>query len=154
MLTGKKTGGGVLICTKRSLNAYARSEWTRSPSETLWVTIPSNSIRTKADLHIACTYIPGNFTTQVRDISGLISTVDCLLKDNIDNHCLILGDFNLPYITWGKDGPSILNRGCVEIQNCSRSLIDKMNINGFSQFNTLTNSHDIILSTLHLVIFL
>ncbi|CAG9119353.1 unnamed protein product [Plutella xylostella] len=62
-LTGKSTGGGVMLCVRREFGAFVRSEWSCSPTETLWVTIPARCLKATSDLHIAVAYC--------HDIDGL-----------------------------------------------------------------------------------
>lgn len=141
-LTQKSKGGGVMLCVRRELGAYARHQWRCSPTETLWVTVPARSLNSSSDLHIAVAYIPGDsLNSQVKDIESFMASISSAVRENEDSSFLLLGDFNLPCISWSADGPVLMRRGSIEVQNSASYLIDKLSILGFNQHNFLKNTH-------------
>lgn len=89
-----KTGGGVLIAVLNSLN-YDIIPTNIDDIEFLSVSV----IVGAAKLYITCSYIPPSSQFSVYESHlGAISQVSTLLRD--EDRLLILGDFNLPHVSW------------------------------------------------------
>lgn len=141
---GKTTGGGVLIAVRRELNATINDDKTCSPTEMLWVTIPSNSFNSKHDLHLLAVYIPGG-PCQLSDLERMALTVEKYTHNITKDHCIILGDFNLPWIKWGPDGPDMNNRCMTDLRILTQNLLNLFLSNGFTQHNLFSNQSGNIL---------
>lgn len=137
-----------MICVKQGLGAYLGGVC--DPAEALWVTIPSNNLNctSNSNLHIACTYIPGDTKTQPRDIEIILNLATEITTKYDNDYFLLLGDFNLPCITWSGEIPTFLKRGPVEVQKAAISLTNTLGILGLSQHSNIRNSSD---NTLDLV---
>lgn len=147
ILTGKSTGGGVMICVKKELSAYHRDEWSSEQTELVWVTIPAQSLRSGTDLHLVCTYIPGNKKSnlQVNDLNNFWQSVTTAVIPNISHSFMLFGDFNLPFINWDKNMPIFMKQGSIELQRSGFELINNLSAIGFTQYNTYKNtSHNLL----------
>lgn len=88
-LSGKSTGGGVLLATESSLNATRMTNFERQELEMVWLKITLDYI-----LYVCCVYIPNR-----NDTSSYIAFYENLLDNTAmmeeGAHMLILADFNL-----------------------------------------------------------
>lgn len=137
-------GGGVMILCASRLQARMRSEWSSSNLESIWITIPAQTLESSSDLHIAVVYIPPNSDLTLR-IKLYISLLTRIRNDYPNDHFIITGDFNLPCINWNFTNPVVLKKGSVEIQNTATNLITQSSFLGLSQLNCMSNKNNNIL---------
>lgn len=139
--TGKKSGGGVMLCVRRALGASQCDEWSCAPStESLCVTIPARALGASVNLHIAIAYVPpdsNEMQNRLNDVTfNLSRCVDCHSLDNF----LLVGDFNLPQLRWDSVDRIAHIEGSSVIQNVAISFIDDIGYLGLKQYNFNVNS--------------
>ncbi|CAF4867365.1 unnamed protein product [Pieris macdunnoughi] len=144
--SSKNIGGGLLIYVSRYLKAYERAEWNCNSVETLWITIPHNSlaVNDRRSLHIGLVYIPPD-SMQAERLETFISSFSHIMDTNISDNFIIVGDFNLPNINWTPLGPILLKKGTSKIQNVSEIFLNEINISGLKQHNVSSNSSNNVL---------
>lgn len=137
----KKSGGGVMICIKRSLRAQQRSDWVCGDIESVWLTVSANALRTgdKRNLHICLVYIPPD-NMQVIRLASLTNALVNILPHYTNDSFIIAGDFNLSNIGWSLAGPVFHKRGSVELRNAAADFIELCDMAGIHQQNFHTNS--------------
>lgn len=138
--SNKKTGGGVMICSRCALHARERPEWACAGIECVWLTVPARSLGTadKRDLHICVIYIPPDSNLPTR----LIAFTKMLIRiftSCPNDHFIIAGDLNLTIVSWSSTGPILYKRGSVALQDAVVSFIDACNLSGLNQHNFHTN---------------
>lgn len=146
--TGKSIGGGVMICARRELNAQCQhiSHELISPTEILWISVASTTLKTDFKLNIVGTYIRGDNVNQPHDISNFSIFLENVLFTNsgsnvdIDKY-IIVGDFNLPFIQWENGEYAFCQKGeSLELRELSRNLVDTLTLHGLTQYNDFKNS--------------
>lgn len=142
-LTGRASGGGVLIATKVGLNARRLPGFESPDLEIVWLRIP-----TAVPTYLCCIYLPA------RSISAPYISFVKSLQDNIsiieeeDYRLLICGDFNLPTLSWllHSDGYLELHDYLAgDLHGTNAEIVHAMNCFELRQFNRLTNCNNRIL---------
>ncbi|XP_059045113.1 uncharacterized protein LOC131840914 [Achroia grisella] len=112
----------------------------KPPSEMVTIMIPARALAATANLYITAAYIPPNSERIPVDIDILLRNVKTTIEitQNFQNY-LVIGDFNLPCITWDIDGPTHITTGNIDVQRAGKILTDDMSLLGFKQFNTTKN---------------
>lgn len=96
-LLSKLEGGGVLIAVKKEYNVVHRHEW-ESEVEDLWISIipegPTDSV-----INVCACYLPKHLTINklTNFYNKLHNTINNISTNDIN---IILGDFNVSYLTW------------------------------------------------------
>lgn len=143
------TGGGVLICIKKSLAARVRPEWSRPPSEFLWVTVPQQSLRgLPSDLHICVSYIVGGGSDQAAHVYSFIDSIEQVTSSYPRDLILAAGDFNLPCIKWSPSCTTVEHEGLAETQLAASKLVSDCGMFALSQNNFFHNSSGNIVTLL------
>ncbi|CAF4832986.1 unnamed protein product [Pieris macdunnoughi] len=145
----KTSGGGVMLCTKRSLHAQEMAEWTCDGVECTWLTIPASTLASneciKRELHICIAYIPPDDLQSVR-LTAFTDFLLYIFSLHPNDHYIIAGDFNLPHIGWSPTfDPTFLRRGTINLQNAGARFVESCSSLGFSQYNLHKNSSGNIL---------
>ncbi|XP_043471602.1 uncharacterized protein LOC122504518 [Leptopilina heterotoma] len=143
VLTGEGSrGGGVLVAVKRHLNAVLLSTNCKT-IEHLFVKIGYFS------LIIGAFYIPP--CASLDTFSCLCRTFEDLLIPESQNPVCIVGDFNVPFISWNNNNKN--EPSCTAKLNCSIKLhkdianviSDTLDFLDFSQINKIPNTFGSIL---------
>ncbi|CAH2096742.1 unnamed protein product [Euphydryas editha] len=154
--SNKKTGGGVMTLVRCGLDASRVELDDYIDMEILVITIPARVLSASADLQILTVYLPPDYSRLSSNIDHLINLIKSLHSKNPTNSFLIIGDFNLPSIKWGSNGPNYVKTGTTELQNTGIRLIENLAFLGIQQFNSLTNyvgnTLDLAFSNLYLKI--
>ncbi|CAH0728411.1 unnamed protein product, partial [Brenthis ino] len=134
-----RRGGGILILCSNVLNARHRPEWTQDDLECLWLTIDRKTLKCMYNIHLATIYIPpdGMLPSRINIFTDMLKNV---VFSNPGDVFIILGDFNLPCIRWTSEGPVILKKGTIEVQDCAVNLLNIANFLGLKQYNSELNS--------------
>lgn len=137
-----RRGGGVMIITHNNLNAYPREDLVCN-AECIWVTIPPSNYTSKRTIHVSCLYLP-----QGQGYENALSSFLCLLanvKDqNPDDIILVIGDFNMPTITWKQqDKNSHLTPD--NLNSITSLLADTIHYSELNQYNSIKNANKRIL---------
>lgn len=141
---GRHDGGGVLIAVLRGLHpvelnlAKVKSN-VAPPSciEHIILEIPSRCSKEKHIISAA--YIPPWATTDNYE-SHFDLLQDALINPSVDRVC-ILGDYNLPNVTWSIDGPNgSSGLTCNDSSSKGLPLINFMSILNSLQYNSIVNS--------------
>lgn len=153
-LTGKDSGGGVLIAikNKKHLNVQRLYSFERPELEMVWLRIGYET-----PIYLCCTYLPqrsiyahyNNFLKSLQDNVAAIS-----LQDK-EYNILICGDFNLPSIDWALQSNGSLspvNYLLNDLHGTNTDFVHTMSCFELSQFNHHRNSNgrilDLVLSDL------
>ncbi|KAL4718100.1 hypothetical protein ACJJTC_001885, partial [Scirpophaga incertulas] len=110
-----------------------------SSTELLWVTVPPAAGISNSIINFCVVYIPPDPHKIPGDLNKICQFFEheCQLSPN-DNFVLI-GDFNLPCVSWAQDGYTILRKGSVEVQHASTQTLDLLTQYGLKQFNCTKN---------------
>ncbi|KOB74690.1 Uncharacterized protein OBRU01_08030 [Operophtera brumata] len=142
------------LCKRQAKEANYRSEWERDDLESLWVTVPARCLGSSRDLHIAIVYIPPNSLLSPR-IQIFLEVLSVVCSSSCGSF-IILGDFNLPCISWVSGEPKVLRKGLVEVQNSASDLIAQFSFLDLLQYNMIPNKFnnilDLVVSDLSLTV--
>jgi hypothetical protein len=146
LLTNKSTGGGVMVCARRSLYATVYHEWSCSGFESLCVIIPARALGTSAELIAAVAYLPPDEDNLPCYLDSIKSNVSRLLVKNPICNYLLLGDYNLSCISWSSVlGFGLKNQGKTDFQNAAIAFVDELQYLGLTQHNFIMNScHNVL----------
>lgn len=136
-LTDKRTGGGVMICTRRELCAAVRNEWSCATCESMCVTVPAHALGSTVDAHLVIIYIPDMDNVEERCVE-LMENLTHLSEQCPNDNILLLGDFNLSCLKWDVNIHYTI-QGNIK-RDIAISLIDNLGFLGLTQHNYLTNS--------------
>ncbi|CAH2086303.1 unnamed protein product [Euphydryas editha] len=118
--------------------------------------MPARLCSATVDLHICVVYVPPDPRRIPFHTDTIISMTRSVIDNNPNDNYLIIGDFNLPCVSWDDRGPMFLKRGSVEIQNASMNLIESFEYFGLKQYNLQKNyagnTLDLVFSNLSLSI--
>lgn len=147
-VTGKRDGGGVLVAVLKGLRPmHIISEYRNAlldNIEDVCVCLPS-SCGLKRHI-IAAVYIPPK--TSIETYSAYLELLATVLEDNSVVGFSLIGDYNLPEITW------VPRDGCAGALECSTStpvstqLSNFMSLHDASQYNFIKNNQGNILDLL------
>lgn len=141
LMSGKKSGGGVMLFCKRELRASIKAELICTPpDEYVCVTLSRQVLSASCDLHIVLTYIPSNiaelFPVRLQSIGEFVTRlVDLYPNDNY----LLIGDLNLFCIQWRYSDYVLIHKGSVEVQNAAVDLIETLGYLDLKQYNNCLN---------------
>lgn len=143
--SSKKSGGGVLIALKKNLFAVRRTEF-ESSLEDLWITVREGLESRNPSLNIYLVYLPPDLSI-VKCQYFYDHCYNTLLNcNNRDSKTIILGDFNIPGLTWSLDLSSQPRMLCSKAYDFkSALLVDLLELGGLFQYNHVRNSNDRIL---------
>jgi exonuclease III len=136
-----RAGGGVLIAVRAELNPTHIKSWSSS-SEDIWVSISLNS---RKKVHICCTYVPPG-TNHISDLTSHLSMAEYISNAHSEDTVVLVGDYNLPHITWTLDSPDSLPAvGDFVRSSANTRFIDFLSLTGYRQYNCVKNSLNRIL---------
>ena len=137
--------GGVFICVRKSLNVSEMPEL-NSNAELIWakVTLPK-----KAPIYQCSYYCPPN--TLVDPILQLKASLNKLTHNQTKFlNIILMGDFNLPGISWTNVGGQIVSVPTYGLE-VNSTFLDLVNDHGFEQFvsspTRQSNTLDLVFST-------
>ena len=132
----KKSGGGVMLAIHKSLPAIRRNDL-ETICELVWVEIPLDKTR-KA--YVGTIYLSVHNETVLRQVEISINKVTDIAKPN--DSILLLGDLNLPDISWKKslnyEYATVSNRSA--ISTTSDRVLEILDGNCLRQYNTLSTT--------------
>lgn len=136
-------GGGIMLLFSPQLQVRVRSEWERQDLQCLWVTVSARCLGSSRDLH-AIVNIPPNsqVSSRIQIFLEFMSMVGNLSRGA---HFIIVGDFNLPCISWVSGESKVLKKGLVEVQSMASDLIALFSFLDLSQYNMVPNKYNNIL---------
>lgn len=143
--TNQIYGGGVLLAVRRDLAAVERTEW-RSSAEDIWVTVSMKNNRTATQTHLCTLYLCDQnegytYTSQLQNFTDkLFEIVSTHPGDNF----IIMGDFNMPYLTWNISDDNILEPSGIS-GSTQEYFFDTINSCNLVQFNHAHNVNNRIL---------
>lgn len=97
--SGKRSGGGVMVCIRKDLAAEINNKWSCDYIESLCITISSRKLHEAANLHLILIYIPPDNASLSQNLN-VLAAMKKLLRLNRKDHYLLVGDFNLPCLEW------------------------------------------------------
>lgn len=105
--------------------------------------IPARALAGAGDLYISAVYTPPDADRIPSDIDCIINTMESLININSTNkNYILIGDFNLPCISWSNCEHQHLNKGPTEVQNAAVRLTENMSFAGLKQYNYIKNYAD------------
>ena len=134
--SAKESGGGIMLAVHKSLPAIRRREF-ETTAEMLWVHIPLDHAR-KA--YVGTYYLPVKNNAVLQAIEQSITTVTNTAK--VNDTIIMLGDYNLPSISWHKS-PNYsyaLAENRTEICSFSDHFLEILDSHGLYQYNVLPTS--------------
>lgn len=142
-VTNQGKGGGVLLAVRRELAAEYRSEWSSS-AEDLWVTltIRTRNPRSMYKMHICVIYVcnenMGN--SMELQLSNFADKLTSIVLENPLDKFIIIGDFNMPLISWTPSGDCISLTPSNLQGSHQFNFIDTINTCNLLQYNSLFNT--------------
>lgn len=153
---GKSTGGGVLIMTLRTIGATKRDLGFCELTEILWVTLPSRTCASAVDMHLCVVYVPPEPHHIPTDLNLISHKFKNVFESHQNDNFVLIGDFNLPFISWNSDGYNIVKKGLIAVHDAGVQLIEELTFLGFKQYNKLKNfagnTLDLVFSNLALIV--
>lgn len=140
-------GGSCLIACRNGLSVERIPEFETilDVVEDLWIKVKL----TDSFLYVCVTYIRPN-APLVQYTEHLDKIKDCILSLDTSSKFLILGDYNMPHISWNLSTPTTLLINSAH----SEELLNTIEFCNFNQFNNVTNINgkilDLVLSNLPL----
>ncbi|CAG5003537.1 unnamed protein product [Parnassius apollo] len=107
-------------------------------TEIVTVSVPARALTAAADLFIIAIYIPPDSGRIPGDIECLLQTLTSTISTNgLQGHLLVIGDFNMPCISWHRDGP-VHTSGCnVDVRDTGNRLTEELRRIEFSRVKTI-----------------
>lgn len=144
---GDQFGGGVLIAVRKDLSIYSFEVMSMpgAAAEVVQVLIKiKHSSRTEL-LRILCGYFP-HCNLQFDSLCSFFENVSDIILNNPSDHCLVLGDFNIPSAPWYRDGLEVLlNMSAKDCDNLTEALHSFLTLTNLKQFNDIFNINNRIL---------
>lgn len=132
----KKEGGGVLIAIKKTYVAVRMLTW-ESSVEDLWINIKPNDYVT-SNIYICVCYLPPDLP--IKDQNVFYSNCQNILSNITSNSLnLIVGDFNVPGISWVRSGSTMIPNKSNDAK--SLLLLNTLALCELSQFNHIPNKN-------------
>ena len=127
----KTEGGGLLVAVKNSIRVVRRMSW-ETGAEDLWLTLCLNSDES-FNINLCLVYLPPD-----ADL-GLVESffIQCcnVLSDS-QGKFIILGDFNMPHISWSRISVSeYLSASVTRRDRKSDFLLELLALGGLNQLN-------------------
>lgn len=142
-VTGKRTGGGVVCCVRRELCAVSLSDWQYNPHyECICFKISARALGTLADLIVVLSYMPPDAFSLPFSLSNYFNNFNTVYDKYKDANYLLVGDFNLPCLSWSRDGWSFTNMGSSLIQDRACTFVEDLSLLGLTQYNYTLNHCD------------
>ncbi|CAH2107681.1 unnamed protein product [Euphydryas editha] len=140
--TNKKSGGGVMLCSKKELNAVPRPEWSvNNNTESLYITIPARAVNSRVDLHVVVVYIAPDINLLPSHIQNINCSLQLLANLYPTNNILCIGDFNLPFVTCNNSSNYNISKSAPRIVlDSATTFLDDLNYLGLNQYNHILNS--------------
>lgn len=144
----KLDGGGILLAVNKNFTSFRMQSW-ESEFEDLWIIVELKINRTIKRIGICVIYMPP--PVKMNDLTETLDNINTIVP-NVDE-VLIVGDFNLSFITWENKEDALYaypgNYNC----NLGYALTDFLSCNELYQFNTIKGAdgkiRDLVLSTIH-----
>ncbi|XP_055527131.1 uncharacterized protein LOC129719756 [Wyeomyia smithii] len=136
----KTSGGGVLIAVHRQLNASILEHDVWSTAEQVWATIKL----VDRTLFLCAIYVPPDRTRDTDFLRAHMSSVNTIIsKTSAVDDVIILGDFNLPGITWQERGNGFMHAdfGSLSLSPATTELLDSYSTATLQQCNRITNEN-------------
>lgn len=144
----KRDGGGVLIAVSRDIESVRVQNW-ESECEDLWVKLTLNSANSPRHIFVCAIYLPP--PVKVDALTTFLNNVN----DNAlngDNDVVILGDFNLNFISWEDKHNESYTIPINYNSNLGYTFVDFISYNNLYQYNNICNCDnrklDLILSNI------
>ena len=140
VLTGKRSGGGVVCLVRHDFGAECRPEWVNSGSfECVCLTLPARILGTLYNLNIILSYMPPDSNKLPSYLSEYYTNLKSLYDKHPSDYYLLVGDFNIPCLQWNPDGWSRSHLGGTLLQDSACGLAEDLCILGLNQYNFLSN---------------
>lgn len=136
-------GGGVLLAVKKELDAICNYSWC-STDEDLWVTLRIPRANGYTSVNLCCIYLSKSFNFNA-SITTFSNDLGVKVFNRPEDKFLILGDFNLPDISWILPAGEINLIPCNFTSIISTTFIDNINYCHFHQYNGVQNTSGRIL---------
>lgn len=130
-LTHKKDGGGLLIAYKKNLAVTHRLDWEDQSLEEIYICLPLKNNQ----LILHTVYIPPASPKHIYEKH--LRKLEYVYTTNPDSIFCVIGDFNLPELTWTITPPTV---SPLNIPNeVSKILINTITTMALNQYNGLLN---------------
>lgn len=140
----KRSGGGVLLAVRSSLQAKQIFPPDCIIPEQIWVAVPFAT----HVMYICVVYIPPDRTTDANLINQHCNSLSWITTKMDANDCiLIIGDFNFPAIRWTKNSSKHLIPHLTpsHTNQLKFQILDDYSLANLGQLNDIVNSHSNIL---------
>ncbi|CAB3254153.1 unnamed protein product [Arctia plantaginis] len=131
---------GGRIYVRKSETAEKSRDIVCTGAEILHVTLSSLNTVTGNDLSLILVYIPPDASSIPLLLDLISQIVDNILAPHVNHDCIVMGDFNLPCLTWTEEGYSVLNNCPQPMRIAATTFVDNISVLGFAQYNLITNS--------------
>lgn len=143
--TNKCTGGGVMLCARRSLCADVVREWTCLGIESLCLRIPAHALGTSTNLLMVLVYLAPDQDNLPFNLEEVKINISRVIETYPSDNYLLIGDFNIPCISWTNSGFSLIGGGKEDYQNAALAFVEDLQYLGLTQYNLTRNSCNNIL---------
>ena len=135
--TNKTRGGGVLVAVLKIFGSFQLDVNTNCREE-IWIKVSINNV----NFVIGAVYIPPDSSPEI--YTEHCSTIELVSSEYSDSVICVVGDFNLPNISWYLDPEIGISPICGN-NALDQHVCDSYNFCGLNQFNTNPNSTGSIL---------
>ena len=144
LFPNKVDGGGVLVAVHKKFQSFRITEWEVYVEE-LWIGLPYAFGTT---LYINVPYISNARSV---DYDTYFDNVSAIINTHANDNFILIGDFNIPKITWEISDDLILPVN-IDGDLSGQYLIEMMNFSNMFQYNDVRNKNgrilDLIISNL------
>lgn len=142
-VTGKRAGGGVVCCVRRELSAVSLSDWqSNSLYECICFKISARALGTSVDLIVVLSYMPPDAFNLPNCLDNYLINFNTIHDKYKNVNYLLVGDFNLPCLSWSGDGWSLTHMGSSLIQDRACAFVENLSLLGLTQHNYTLNHCD------------
>lgn len=135
--TAKKRGGGVLVAVDQSLcSSQLECE---STIEEIWVSVRLREF----DLIICGVYIPPSSSPDT--YLDHLNHVEQIISEHDDSLCCIVGDYNIPGISWGRSASNKFLQPDYGRNSFLGEVCDNLSYLNLYQFNSVLNHNNTVL---------